>query len=168
MKKYKLISSLIISFFILQLFSLTAFANSSWIWISETRPYDVLPWVAIGTLIIESISLMVFAKIKNGFKVFTFLTIANAISFAAPYLVNLMLYSNSMFPYEKYLEHWPSYTVGVLFCIVTILIEFPIVYFSFRKNETSNKRFIFTIVISNIVTTVLVAIIERIFCIGRW
>ncbi len=168
MKKYKLISTFIISLILLQLFNLTTFANSSWVWISETRPYDVLPWVAIGTLIIETISLIVFAKIKNGFKVFTFVTIANAISFAAPYLVNLMLYSNQMFPFDKYLEHWPSYTVGVLFCIVTILIELPIVYFSLKKETISNKKFIITIIISNVVTTILVAITERIFCVGRW
>lgn len=24
-------------------------ANSSWVWISQTRPYDVLPWVALVT-----------------------------------------------------------------------------------------------------------------------
>lgn len=168
MKKYKSISAFIISLFSLQLFNLTAFANSSWVWISETRPYDVLPWVAIGTLIIETISLIVFAKVKNGFKVFTFVTIANAISFATPYLVNLMLYSDQMFPFDKYLEHWPSYTVGVLFCIVTILIELPVVYFSLRKNAVSGKKFIITIIVSNIVTTILVAIIERIFCVGRW
>ncbi len=168
MKKYKLSSAFIICLFLLQLLNLTVFANSSWVWISETRPYDVLPWVAIGTLIIETISLVVFAKIQNVFKGFTFVTIANAISFAAPYLANFMLYSNSIFPYEKYLEHWPSYTVGALFCIVTILIELPVVYFSLRKHAPSRRRFVITIIVSNIVTTILVAITERIFCVGRW
>ncbi len=168
MKKYKLTSAFIIGLFLLQLFNLTAFANSSWVWISESRPYDVLPWVAIGTLIIETISLVIFAKIKNGFKVFALVTIANVISFAAPYLVNLMIYSHQMIPFDKYLEHWPSYTVGILFCIVTILIELPIVYFSLRKNAVSVKKFVITIIVSNIVTTILVAIIERIFCEGLW
>ncbi len=168
MKKYKLFSTLVISLFLLHLFSLTTFANSSWVWISETRPYDVLPWVAIGTLIIETISILFFAKIKNGFKVFTFVTVANTISFATPYLVNLMSYYEQMFSFDKYLEHWPSYTVGILFCIATILIEFPVVYFSLRKNAVSNKRFAITIIVSNIITTTLVAIIERIFCVGRW
>ena len=32
-------------------------ANSSWVWISQTRPYDVLPWVALVTIIIETICL---------------------------------------------------------------------------------------------------------------
>lgn len=168
MKKYKSISSVIITAFLLQIFNLTAFANSSWVWISESRPYDVLPWVAIGTLIIETISIIVFAKIKNGFKVFTFVTIANAISFAAPYLVNLIFCSDQMFPFDKYLEHWPSYTVGVLFCITTILVELPIIYLSLKKEAVSNKKFIITIIITNVVTTILVAIIERFFCVGRW
>ena len=168
MKKYKVSSLIIIFLFILEPLALTAFANSSWVWISETRPYDVLPWVAIGTLIIETISIIIFAKIKDGFKVFTFVFIANAISFAAPYLVNLMIYTEEMFSFDKYLNYWPSYTVGILFCIVTILIELPIIYYSLRKDATCQKKFIITIVATNIITTVLVAIIERIFCVGKW
>ena len=168
MKKYKLISSFIISLVLIQLFNLTAFANSSWVWISETRPYDVLPWVAIGTLVIETLSLMIFAKTKNNSRTFAFVTIANVISFAAPYLVNLISYSEQQFPFEKYLENWPSYTVGISFCIATILIELPIVYFSLRKNVVSIKNFVITVIVSNIVTTILVAIIERLFCVGNW
>ncbi len=168
MKKQKIFSTIIIFLFLLQIFTLTAFANSSWFWISETRPYDVLPWVAIGTLIIETISLMIFAKMEKSFEVFAVVTIANAISFAAPYLGKLLIYYSEKMPYEKYLENWPSYTVGILFCIATVLIELPIVYFSLRKNAVSRKKFVITIIIINIVTTILVAIIERIFCVGRW
>lgn len=168
MKKYKMFSSLIIVLLILQIFNVVVFANSSWVWISETRPYDILPWVAICTLGIETISLVFIAKIKKGFKVFSFVAIANIISFATPYLINFILYSNSMFTYEKYLEHWPSYTVGVLFCGTTVLIELPIVYLSLRKEVAYSKQFLLTIVGSNIVTTLLVAIVERFFCVGNW
>ena len=168
MKKYKLISAVIISLFSIQLFDLTAFANSSWVWISETRPYDVLPWVAIGTLIIETISLIVFAKIKNGFKVFSFVTVANLLSFAAPYLFLWLVPNEVGYTFEMFIENTPSYTIGVLYYITTILIELPVVYFSLRKNAVSGKKFIITIIVSNIVTTILVAIIERIFCVGRW
>lgn len=73
-----------------------------------------------------------------------------------------------MFTYEKYLEHWPSYTVGVLFCVTTVLIELPIVYLSLRKEVAYSKKFLLTIVGSNIVTTLLVAIVERFFCVGNW
>ncbi len=168
MKKYKWFSAIIIFLFLLQIFNSTAFANSSWFWISETRPYDVLPCVAIGTIIVETISLITFAKIKRSFEVFATVTIANAISFAAPYLYELLIHYSEKMPYEMYLENWPSYTVGILFCIATVLIELPIVYFSLREKAISRKKIIVTIIITNIVTTILVAIIERIFCVGTW
>lgn len=168
MKKYKSTSAFIISLFFIQLFNLIAFANSSWFWISETRPFDMLPWVAIGTLIIETISLIVFAKIKNGFMVFTFVTIANLLSFAAPYLFLWLVPNEVGYTFKMFIENTPSYTIGVLYYITTILIELPIVYFSLIKYASSIKKFVITVICSNIVTTVLVAIIERIFCVGRW
>ena len=168
MKQYRLSAAFIICFLLLPFCCLTASANSSWVWISETRPYDVLLWVAIGTLLIETISIILFAKINSGFKVFTFVTIANLISFAAPYVCSLVSYTQLGMSFLKYLNHWPSYTVGVSFCLVTLLIEFPIVYLALRRKEISNKRLVITIVVSNILTTILVAIVERTLCQGRW
>jgi len=40
-------------------------ANSSWHWISKTRPWDVLPFVIIFTLVIEILAIIRFAKIKK-------------------------------------------------------------------------------------------------------
>ncbi len=168
MKQYRLSAAFIISFLLLPFCCLTAFANSSWVWISETRPFDVLPWVAIGTLLIETISILLLGGVKNGFKIITFVTIANLISFAAPYVCNFVSYAQWGMTFLKYLNHWPSYTVGSLFCMVTVLIEFPIVYFALRKNATSNKRFILSVIAGNIFTTALVAIVERSLCHGSW
>jgi hypothetical protein len=167
MKNHKLVCTFIFAFALLQLFAFPAFANSSWVWISETRPYDVLPWVVIGTLAIETVSLFLFAKLKKGWKPFIMVTIANAVSFAMPYLLPFIL-SDSIFPFEYYLEHSPSYTVGLLFCLITVFVELPIVYFTLNNDAPSNKRLFFTIVLSNVVTTALVAITERIFCVGMW
>lgn len=168
MKKYQITSSIIFALVVLQLLNISVFANSSWVWISETRPYDVLPWVAIGTLVIETLSIVFIAKYNKIFKVFTFVTVANLISFAMPYLINYIIYSMEHFPFEKYFEHWPSYTVGVLFCIATIVIELPVLYVTLKKDALSNKKLLSTIVVSNIITTVLVAIIERTICVGNW
>ena len=33
------------------------FANSSWYWISEQRPWDILPWVAMATIFIEVLAI---------------------------------------------------------------------------------------------------------------
>ena len=41
------------------------YANSSWYWISEIRPFDVLPWVAIGTILIEWLMILKLSKTKE-------------------------------------------------------------------------------------------------------
>lgn len=169
MKKYKYFSVFIISLFLMQILSLSAFANSSWRWISETRPYDVLPWVVIGTLLIETASIVFFAKIKEGFKVFAFVTIANLLSFAAPYLfIWIVPTAPGGYTFEMMLENTPFYTIGFLYYIITILVELPVVCFSLLKYTSSTKKFIITVIGSNIVTTILVAVIERLVCVGHW
>lgn len=168
MKKNKYSLALIISLFLLPILSLTVFANSSWRWISETRPYDVLPWVAIATLIIETISITYFAKAEKKFLTFIVVTLANLLSFAAPYLFAWNAQpSLGGYPFEMALEHTPFYTIGVAYYMITILIELPIVFISI-PNTVSNKKFAAIILISNAVTTALTAIVERIICVGRW
>jgi len=57
-----------------------------------------------------------------------------------------------------------------MYCIssINLLIELPIVYF-FLVEKTQNKRWLLiSILLSNIVTTVLAAAVERIFCRGSW
>ena len=34
-----------------------AYANSSWIWLTDNRPWDILPWVAAATIIIEALAI---------------------------------------------------------------------------------------------------------------
>ncbi len=47
------------------LFPAAVFANSSWVWISEKRPYDLLPFVIAGTLIIEIAVIYRIPKMKK-------------------------------------------------------------------------------------------------------
>lgn len=148
--------------------SVAAWADSSWLWISKTRPYDVLPWVAILTIAIESISINIIPKILKSFKVFCVVTLANLLSFAAPYLLNFLMYKNYCFEFDKYLEHWPAYTVGGIYGFVTVAIELPVVYSVLKNDTDSKKKLLWVIICANIVTTVLVALAERIFCQGRW
>ena len=73
-------------------FPTIANANSSWRWISETRPWDILPYVVAITLLIEIASIVVIAKIKPIWKVSLSVVIANLLSFAAPYLLAYSFY----------------------------------------------------------------------------
>lgn len=168
MNRYKAITNTTITTLLILAFSLTAFANSSWVWISETRPYDVLPFVAIATLIIETAALNGFLKIGNWHRVFTGVLIGNLISFAVPYIG----YSNTTpyydMPLSYILERGPFYTVGAAFLFLTVAVELPFIYFWLKKDVKNKKLLVLTTVMANIVTTVMVAVAERVLCEGRW
>ena len=168
MNRYKAISNTSVTFLLLFTFSFTAFANSSWVWISETRPYDVLPFVAIATLAIETAALNLILKIGNWHKVFSGVLIGNLISFAVPYIG----YSNTTpyydMPLSYILERGPFYTVGAAFLIITVAVELPFMYFWLKKSVKNKKLLILTTIIANIVTTAMVAVVERLLCEGHW
>ena len=85
MKKNRLMTftlALIMSFG----FSLTAFANSSWVWITARRPYDLLPFVIVLTLVSETFFIAFFAKIESKSRVFVPVLAGNLLSYAMPYI----------------------------------------------------------------------------------
>jgi len=45
---------------------ITACANSSWVWIAETRPIDILPFVVVGTLVFETMVILFMARPQSG------------------------------------------------------------------------------------------------------
>ena len=168
MNRYKAITNTTITTLLILAFSFTAFANSSWVWISETRPYDVLPFVALATLIIETAALNGFLKIGNWHRVFTGVLIGNLISFAIPYIG----YSNTTpyydMPLSYILERGPFYTVGAAFLFLTVAVELPFIYFWLKKDVKNKKLLVLTTVMANIVTTVMVAVAERVLCEGHY
>lgn len=168
MNRYKTISSTAITTMLIFAFSLTAFANSSWVWISETRPYDVLPFVAAATLLIETAALNLFLEIGNWHKVFSGVLIGNLISFAVPYIG----YSNTPpyydMPLSHILERGPFYTVGAAFLIITVAVELPFMYLWLKKDVQNKKLMVLVTVVANIVTTAMVALVERVLCEGHW
>lgn len=168
MNKYKTFSKVTVALILLSGFSFSAFANSSWVWISETRPYDVLPFVAVATLIIETLAINLFLKIGNWHKVFFGVLIGNLISFAVPYIG----YSNTVpyydMPLSFILERGPFYTVGAAFLFLTVAVELPFIYFWLKKNVKNKKLLVLVTVVANVVTTAMVALVERLLCHGQW
>ena len=169
MKKYKLFSMSVISALGVSAFPMLASANSSWVWISETRPYDILPFVIIGTLLIETVAVNLMGKVGNWYKTFFAVLVGNIISFVVPYIG----YSNSLYGQMGYtlsqiIDRGPYYTVGAAFLLLTLIIELPVVYFLLKKDADNKKKLALCIVLANIVTTVLVAVVERTLCYGRW
>ena len=170
MKKYKLFSMSVISALGVSIFPILASANSSWVWISETRPYDILPFVIIGTLLIETVAVNLVSKIGNWYKTFFAVLVGNIISFVLPYIgySNATPYADAGYTLSEIINHGPYYTVGTAFLLLTLIIELPVVYFLLKKDADNKKKLALCIVLANIVTTVLVAIVERTLCYGRW
>ena len=152
---------------LMALFSLNAFADSSWVWISEKRPFDILPWVALGTILIEWLSIWLIPKTGHSLKVLGIVMIANVASFLLPYAflkADLSWYGT----FEHILDSGPHYIVSGVFLLLTISIEMPIVYNALKKQVQDRKKLKVVIIISNIITTAGVAIVERLITEGHW
>jgi hypothetical protein len=152
---------------LMALFSLNAFADSSWVWISEKRPFDILPWVASGTILIEWLSIWLIPKTGHSLKVLGIVMIANVASFLLPYAflkADLSWYGT----FEHILDSGPHYIVSGVFLMLTIIIEMPIVYNALKKQVQDRKVLKVVIIVSNIITTAGVAIVERLITEGYW
>ncbi len=163
MKRYKGVSAAMIAVWTACALSLTASANSSWHWISSTRPYDLLPIVIAVTLATETFALTRLAKVQPFSKVFCIVLLANSVSFAVPYIGD-----HTPYTFAQALEHVPLYTVGVAYLLVTLLAEIPVVYLALRKHTDRPVRLLWVTFGANVVTTLLTALAERLFCRGTW
>lgn len=146
-----------------------ASANSSWIWISEARPYDVLPFVALITIAIETAAIWYVLGKQHLLKISVVVMIANLLSFAAPYW---LIYAENLRvplkPFPELMERGHYYTVGVIFLLMTLLGELPVVFLALRKHAKKKGRFFLRVVGANVLTTLITAAAERIFCYGHW
>lgn len=146
------------------------YADSSWIWLSERRPYELLPIAVVMTIFIEVVMLVIFLKIRNIKKTVLIVTIGNALSFIIPYAFNYFMLRTDMGyeSIERAFSTGPYYMVGLGYLFLTIIIELPVVYAGLKNEITDKKRGIFVICIANTVTTILVFVMERIACYGQW
>ncbi|MBQ9860021.1 MAG: hypothetical protein IJO76_05035 [Clostridia bacterium] len=167
MKRYRYLTALLLSFVGVVTLTLSVSANSSWRWISETRPYDVLPFVVVLTLVVEIGGLCALNQIGQIHKCGFYVILGNLLSFAAPYIL-LRLFPAPPYEFAQTLEHTPFYTVGAAYLVLTVLIEVPVVYTALRKTVGSRKQLLVTLLCLNVITTVLTAVAERVFCQGTW
>lgn len=178
MKTYKALYSFILTALIMISIPVTVYANSSWHWVSKTRPLDLLPIVIVITLLIEIISINFIPKIRNLKLVIPSVGLANIVSFLMPYFYEAVTPEN---PYSLYwggndylsvinytVDRGPVYTISAVYLFVTLLVETPIVYLIFR-NRVESKRILFaTIIGANVLTTIITIIIEQTMCYGVW
>ena len=70
--------------------------------------------------------------------------------------------------FQAALNSRPSYIVSAMFLIITLAAELPIVYEILKQYVEKKKVLLWTVIISNAITTAMVAIVERIITEGSW
>jgi len=165
--KQRLIISISFVFLLIPFFTLTVYANSSWHWLTETTPFDILPYVVVLTLLIEYIAIKNLNSLKQPVKLAIIICLANLASFLLPYTI-LLMPSAVGYTFEMSIKHLPQYIVGFGYLFVTLVAEVPIVYISIKSIVTNKRKFLISIIIVNVVTTIIVATLERVFCKGSW
>lgn len=147
---------------------MTVYANSSWHWITVS-PMKILPYVIILTLVVEITSVYLFGKVKNFKRAFYVISLANLFSYLAPYVERAYRFvPTSGFDISSAFNKGPYYIVLTGYLILTIVIELPTAFLLLRKYSESKSKLAISILASNIVTTLAVAIIERTVCVGQW
>ena len=151
------------------LFPSIVYANSSWHWVTAS-PMKVLPFAAAFTILIETTSVIKLGRVTDFKKAFYIICLANLMSFIAPYLERAYRFIPTSGGYSIFaaFNKGPYYIVLAGYLILTVAVELPIVYFLLRKYSLNRKNLLISIILSNTVTTLLVAVCERIICVGRW
>ena len=157
---------IVITCFVFLIIPQAVFADSSWCWLTDTRPFDILPPVALATIVIEVLAIWLIPNTGKLMKTAVAVILANAASFLLPYA---LLLNDPVYPkFDDMLNAGPNYIVGAGFVILTLVLEIPIVYNLLKKHVDSKKKLLWSIVGSNIVTTAMVAVIERMVTDGYW
>lgn len=151
------------------LFPSIVYANSSWHWVTSS-PMKVLPFAVVFTIFIETASVIKAGRVSNSKKAFYIICLANIMSFIAPYLERAYRFipTSGGFSIFAAFNKGPFYMILAGYLILTIAVELPIVYFLLKKESANRKNLLISILLSNTVTTLLVAVCERIICVGQW
>ncbi|WP_413382032.1 hypothetical protein [Alkalihalobacillus sp. 1P02AB] len=157
------------------MFHSTGYANSSWQWLTSS-PKEILPLAIILTLCFEIIGILFLGKLVKNYliKVIAALIImvANIVSFLFPYIFRAIEFQaiSGGWSYAWYdaFAAGPYYIVLTGYLFLTLSIEVPLIYLLLKK-YSKDKRVLLGVVISvNVMTTLIVAIMERMMFYGHW
>jgi hypothetical protein len=165
----------VILFLFIVTYQTTVLANSSWQWLTSS-PKVFLPYAILFTLAIEIVGIYVFAKLKGWsikIKTAVVVVIANLASFLFPYILRAIdlqsFFSGGWIAsWNLAFETGPYYIVLAEYFLLTLVIEGPLVYLYLKKHVQNKRTLIKIIIILNIFTTLIVAVLERILFYGRW
>jgi heme/copper-type cytochrome/quinol oxidase subunit 4 len=133
----------------------------------------VLPLAIILTLAIETWGVIVYGKVEEKVKAFVIVTFANIASFIAPYVystfrLNRFYCSGWSYAWERAFNNGPNHIIRLAYLMLTLCIEVPLVYFLLKNRSNNKKRLLLITIAVNVITTIVVAVLERLLCQGRW
>ncbi|KPU46262.1 hypothetical protein OXPF_01070 [Oxobacter pfennigii] len=154
------------------MYPMRTLANSSWHWVTVI-PMKVLPLAIILTLAIETWGVIVYGKVEEKVRAFVIVTFANIASFVAPYIystyrLNRFYCSGWDYAWERSFNSGPNYAIRLVYLMLTLCIEVPLVYLLLKNRSKNRKKLLFIVIIVNVITTIVVAVLERLICRGRW
>ena len=148
-------------------FSQTVYMDSSWVWLTDIRPFDILLPIAAATIAVEVLAIWLIPGTGKLLKTTGVVVVANAASFLLPYF--FLLVTDSWYgSFQDKLDAGSNYIVSVLFLLLTVAVELPIVYLLLRKDSKSRKVLLVTIVAANAVTTAMAAAVEHLITFGYY
>ncbi len=171
--KYKLVKrALLCCILLIVLYPESVLANSSWHWVTVS-PMTVLPIAIILTLAIEWLGITIFGKVSEIVRTFIIVTIANIASFIAPYIystfkLNRFYGSGLFYAWERAFNNGPNYLIRLVYLLLTLCIEVPLVYFLLKNRSSDKKRLLLVTIAVNVITTIVIAVLERFLCQGQW
>lgn len=172
-KKQRIVSCSILVLVLFMCHPITAYGNSSWHWFTE-QPLTILPIVVGSTLLLEIVLICLSNQIKPSFVPISGIVLANLLSFLLP-VIALGIFPEAGMETEPlfervnyYATNLPVYMVNIGFLFLTLIAEVPIVYVVFKKYVVNRKRLLYSILIVNCLTTLVIAVIERILFKGSW
>jgi hypothetical protein len=149
-----------------------ASANSSWHWVTMS-PFVVFPFAVVFTLLIETAAIWKIARIPSLKKTLLVVGLSNLASFLAPYLFRAWRFipTSGGFNLMGAFNKGPYYMILGGYLALTLLVEVPVVVWLLHRDlpeKTARTKLILTTVVANTVTTLLVAVCERLLCRGQW
>ena len=169
MKKHRWYSIAVCLFGLSAMLATPIFANSSWRWLSDTRPYDLLPMAIVMTLTIEILAINYIPRVNKLAQTTFWVTLGNLMSFGSTYLFTY-LGSGVVKTFDEMLEYTPVYTIGIFSFLLTAAVEIPLIHWRLSKgfDEKRHRNLLLTLLCVNGLTTALVFILERTLASGRW
>lgn len=153
-----------------------ASANSSWHWLGDD-PTSLLPIAVALTIAIELGIVVTYGKVPREAVMLligaTSITVANMVSYVLPY-ASLALEAVRVYGVDSSealswaVSKYPFYIIGPMSLILTLICEYPVVYFSMRRAVKDRWALSRSIIIANAITTALVALMERVIIKGSW